>query len=967
MTGAGTFTLASGASGILTGTGIQRRRPQLHQQLRHQLGQGALELRTDNPTGHTTFTNNGTLEVLGGLAMQWSAGTQAPTFRTALGGHIVKQTGATASISSIDFDNQGELRIEAGRIDINAVVANITGSAIAGGTWNIADNATLRIGNIDIATNAAEITLGGVNAVFTDTLGNDALRDLTVNIGTLTLGNDRDFTTVGNFTNEGTLALDKASVFTVTGTFTQANNAHLEIQRADDGAGGELHSRVVSGPSQLAGALDVVTIDGFVPTGQIIVVDGTPPLTGTFDAVNVSPGVPAEFAQYDEVDGTVFVVTDNPTAGCDRVFDAGVDASWNNAANWSGDILPGPADVACLPPGSPTVTYSGGDTTVKSIRAVGAGSGDLVISGGSLTATGDSRFDGTLRINGGTFVSGGATQVANLVIDGGTLDGAGDVTVTSPASTGAFAWSSGSLQGDGELVLAAGTVSEIKGTARHESSRSIQQHRHADVVGRGHPTAVGPRRRRNHRQRRCDRDHRKRHAQCLLLRQRAAVDPQRDRCDDHEVGQHHRNPRSGRQRLHQQRDRHDPRHRNPPHRRRTQLRRNRQLRRRRPIHHRLHRRNLHDHRRRTRTRRQPERSRHRHGLGREHRLDRCQPGGRARGHRHAQRQPAGRQQSTGRNQERRVRPVHVRRHVRRFRRHHPRRRHAMARRIPDRHRHPGARGRHDEHHRHHRTARAGEETPEPRLADVVGRRRPTPRRSRQRCRPTRQRRDTRHQLRQRLDVVLFQPRHPHHRQRGGCDHRQVGLHHRHPGPRRQRLHQQRDRHNPRHRNPSHRWRTQLRRNRQLRRRRPIHHRLHRRNLHDHRNLDRGRHAAHHRCNRPPRRHRPLGRARHPGDQRDARYRQHAGVTEPDLRSVRGLGHVRGRRRHRGQRDLHLERRHRRRRGVAVARRDERHIDRRRHGARSLAAHREPRRDHMERRHDPRSLRFRRRGQRRQLR
>ena len=125
-------------------------------------------------------------------------------------------------------------------------------------------------------------------------------------------------------------------------------------------------------------------------------------------------------------------------------------------------------------PGSPTVTYSGGDTTVKSIRAIGAGSGDLVVSGGSLTTTGDSRFDGTLRINGGTFVSGGATQVTKLVVDGGTLDGAGDITVTSPAATGSFSWSGGTLQGDGELVLPAGTVSEIKGTALHESSRSVR-------------------------------------------------------------------------------------------------------------------------------------------------------------------------------------------------------------------------------------------------------------------------------------------------------------------------------------------------------------------------------------------------------------------------------------------------------------------------------------------------------------
>ena len=349
LTGAGTFTLATGATGTFTTTSSKEEARDFINNSVIAWDAGVLDLRTDNPTNETTFTNNGTLQVLGGLILQWGAGPHQPTFRNGSGGHIVKQTTATASINNITFDNQGELNVAAGQIDINANVANITGSSITGGTWNVADNATLRVGGIDISTNDADITLGGVNAMFTDTLGRDALRDLTENRGTLTLDHARDFTTLADFTNAGTLALDKASVFIVTGTFTQLSNAHLGIQRADDGAGGELHSRVVSGASQLAGALDIATIGGFVPTGQIIVVDGKPPLTGTFDTVNASAGGPAEFAQYDEVDGTVFVAIDNPTAGCDRVFDAGVDASWNNAANWSGNTLPGPADVACLP------------------------------------------------------------------------------------------------------------------------------------------------------------------------------------------------------------------------------------------------------------------------------------------------------------------------------------------------------------------------------------------------------------------------------------------------------------------------------------------------------------------------------------------------------------------------------------------------------------------------------------------
>ena len=437
LTGAGTFTLATGATGTFTTTSSKEEARDFINNSVIAWDAGVLDLRTDNPTNETTFTNNGTLQVLGGLILQWGAGPHQPTFRNGSGGHIVKQTTATASINNITFDNQGELNVAAGQIDINANVANITGSrspAVRGTSMT-----TQRFGS-EASTSYQR---RGHHARRRE---RDVHRHARSRRISRSRGKHRDAEARQRPRLHHAWATSRMSapwrwtrrrVFTVTGAFTQMTNAHLGIPARRR----RCRRRVA-----LTGCLGTVPArrsprhrdDRRLRSDRP---DHRRRREAAADRHVSTPSTssaagPAEFAEYDEVDGTVFVVTDNPTAGCDRVFDAGVDASWNNAANWSGNTLPGPADVACLPPGSPTVNYSGGDTTVKSIRAVGAGSGDLVVSGGSLTTTGDSRFDGTLRINGGTFVSGGATQVTKLVVDGGTLDGAGDITVTSPAATG---------------------------------------------------------------------------------------------------------------------------------------------------------------------------------------------------------------------------------------------------------------------------------------------------------------------------------------------------------------------------------------------------------------------------------------------------------------------------------------------------------------------------------------------------
>ncbi len=83
--------------------------------------------------------------------------------------------------------------------------------------------------------------------------------------------------------------------------------------------------------------------------------------------------------------------------------------SWHTAANWSGDVLPGPADDVVIDvPGEITVVHSSNSTTVRSLRSQEG----FQLSGGFLSLTaGNSFVNGPLRMSDGGLEIRGATTV----------------------------------------------------------------------------------------------------------------------------------------------------------------------------------------------------------------------------------------------------------------------------------------------------------------------------------------------------------------------------------------------------------------------------------------------------------------------------------------------------------------------------------------------------------------------------
>ena len=123
--------------------------------------------------------------------------------------------------------------------------------------------------------------------------------------------------------------------------------------------------------------------------------------------------------------------------------------SWRDPANWSSGALPGPGDdvvVASSP--APTISYAEGDARIASLTMTG----NLRLSGGSLTVVQPSRITGELEVEtGAAFAVDGAA--ASLTVDGaarflgGTLLARGGALIDLPGT--AQQTSAGLLRAEG--------------------------------------------------------------------------------------------------------------------------------------------------------------------------------------------------------------------------------------------------------------------------------------------------------------------------------------------------------------------------------------------------------------------------------------------------------------------------------------------------------------------------------------
>src|SRR5262249_5917804 len=132
-------------------------------------------------------------------------------------------------------------------------------------------------------------------------------------------------------------------------------------------------------------------------------------------------------------------------------WDGGGDGfNWNNAANWSDDVLPGASDDVEIDYGANnfTVVHSTGSDSVHSLTS----RVNLVHSGGSLSFAADSHLYGALTVSAGFGAAGNIT-----------IDGLFTWETTNSAGLGTIISGPGSLTAAGGTTITGDRLARLRG------------------------------------------------------------------------------------------------------------------------------------------------------------------------------------------------------------------------------------------------------------------------------------------------------------------------------------------------------------------------------------------------------------------------------------------------------------------------------------------------------------------------
>ena len=197
-------------------------------------------------------------------------------------GTIRKSAGIGVSpLDNNQFDNQGVVEALTGTLRIPRNLVQLTGNTLTGGTYRVADGATLDIPQVaSITTNKAVIELTGPRSAFPQTA------NLSANSGTFQLLDGRTFVTSGNFSNSGTLTTGVGSTLVVTGDLTLDNAGTLKVQVGGRPMSAKFGSVKTTGTAAFGGTLAVSLVNGFGPTsGDAYTVLSQQTHTGSFSAI----------------------------------------------------------------------------------------------------------------------------------------------------------------------------------------------------------------------------------------------------------------------------------------------------------------------------------------------------------------------------------------------------------------------------------------------------------------------------------------------------------------------------------------------------------------------------------------------------------------------------------------------------------------------------------------------------------
>ncbi|MGB7345432.1 MAG: hypothetical protein WBD20_14555, partial [Pirellulaceae bacterium] len=369
-------------------------------------------------TGVITLDAGKTIEVTGTRNVTISGGLTPGSFINE--GTVRTTSSATRSITiNNTFTNNGLVDAQGQTIQINAPTTNFSAGTLSGGIWRTAGSGRIVLHTShSISAIEADIQLNSPNVPGTSLgierdLGTntDTLADLTTiaAAGSLTIGPLHTRTTSSALTVDGVLTADGTLVATSvtvgstgtlngsgdidapvtvnagatilpgnspgilsTGDFDLQSGASLEVELGGlpANAGTDYDQLNVTGTVTLAGNLAVTPTVG-LNAGEYVIIanDGADLIVGEFAGLPegslVSVGGKVATISYAGGDGNDVTLL----ASVKEWDGGGGDFLWNNPLNWSGDVLPGPADnvVIDVAGGGPISILSTGNVSIASL------------------------------------------------------------------------------------------------------------------------------------------------------------------------------------------------------------------------------------------------------------------------------------------------------------------------------------------------------------------------------------------------------------------------------------------------------------------------------------------------------------------------------------------------------------------------------------------------------------------------
>ena len=215
----------------------------------------------------TSFTNDGLHEFTADADNILKSGFDTdPTYVN--DGTIRKSggTGTTVFDNDLVMSSPGVIEVLSGTLDVNSDdLAQLPAATLTAGTWRVAGDATLDLGNLDSIVEVgagATVELLGPNAAFVP------LEDVATNTGSWTITDGALFTTLGALTTTGDLIVGPDSTLTVNGDFTENSVGSLHIQIAGEsstGLFGVVDATGFNVDLQNPSTLDLDLVGGFTP------------------------------------------------------------------------------------------------------------------------------------------------------------------------------------------------------------------------------------------------------------------------------------------------------------------------------------------------------------------------------------------------------------------------------------------------------------------------------------------------------------------------------------------------------------------------------------------------------------------------------------------------------------------------------------------------------------------------------